>query len=93
MADIVAVAGPVTIMVLTTLTSLMGLRRGRGRIGPWEVLREMARGRSAAAAERECRATAVEVLDRLPAGGRLDMVDDRGHRRTYHVSTRSEESP
>ncbi|WP_327737568.1 hypothetical protein OG749_31435 [Streptomyces nojiriensis] len=89
MADIVAVAGPVTIMVLTML---IRLRKGHGRIGPWEVLRVLACGRSAAAAEREYRATAVEVLDRLPAGGRLDMVDDRGHRRTYHVSTWSEES-
>ncbi|MFD4476701.1 hypothetical protein ACFWPU_11395 [Streptomyces sp. NPDC058471] len=90
MADIVAVVGPITIVVLTML---IRLRRGHGRIGPWEVLRELARGRSATAAERECRATAVEVLDRLPGGGRLDMVDDRGHRRTYHVSPRSEENP
>ncbi|MFE0173341.1 hypothetical protein ACFWZ2_13565 [Streptomyces sp. NPDC059002] len=89
MADVVAVAGPITVVVLTMLIRLW---RGHGRIGPWEVLRELARGRSAAAAERECRATAVEVLDRLPAGGRLDMVDGRGHRRTYHVSTWSEEN-
>ncbi|MEU6676654.1 hypothetical protein [Streptomyces sp. NPDC046925] len=90
MSDTVAVAGPIAIMGLSVL---IRLGRGRGRIGPWEVLRELARGRSAAAAERECRATAVEVLDRLAAGGSLDMVDDRGHRRTFRVSPRSEVSP
>jgi hypothetical protein len=90
LTEIVALAGPVTLMVLA-LVSRLGT--GHGRIGVWEVLREVARGRSAAAAEREWRATTVEVLDRLPAGGGLDMVDDRGHRRTYRVLTRNDESP
>jgi hypothetical protein len=89
-AGIAALVGPVVLAVF----ALAGRLRARhGRIGPWEVLREVARGRSAAAAEREWRTTAVEVLERLPAGGGLDMVDDRGHRRTYRVLTRNDVSP
>jgi hypothetical protein len=90
LAEIVTLAGPVTLVVLT----LVGrLKAAQGRIGVWEVLREVARGRSAAVAEREWRATTVEVLDRLPAGGGLDMVDDRGHRRTYRVLTCNDMAP
>ena len=52
----------------------------------WEILLELAKGRTAAVAERERRATTVEVLDRLLHGGRVDEIDDGGHQRTYQVA-------
>lgn len=35
--------------------------------------------------ERERRATAVEIMERLPHGGRVDEVDESGRQRTYKV--------
>ncbi|MFJ2007984.1 hypothetical protein [Streptomyces chartreusis] len=57
----------------------------RGRPGLGEILLELAKGRAAAASERERRATTVEILDRLPHGGRVDEVDENGRQRTYAV--------
>jgi hypothetical protein len=64
----------------------MRLMSRRGRTGLGEILLELARGRAAAASERERRATTVEILDRLPHGGRVDEVDESGRQRTYEVA-------
>jgi len=72
----------------TGLLTLIGLlvRSRPGRIGLWEVLGELARGRTVAAAERERRATMVEVLNRLPPGGRIVELDERGCRRSVELA-------
>lgn len=51
-----------------------------------EVLLEFVRGRMAAAAERERRATMVEVLERLHNGGRLEETDASGRQRAIVVT-------
>jgi hypothetical protein len=63
----------------------MRLMSRRGRPGLWEVLLELAKGRTAAVSEKERRTTTVEILDRLPRGGRVDEVDESGRQRTYEV--------
>lgn len=78
------------LVLLVGLT--MRLASQRGRPGLWEVLLELAKGRTTAASERERRATAVEVLERLPDGGRMYEVDERGRQRTYEVALATKRS-
>ncbi|MFJ4713485.1 hypothetical protein [Streptomyces sp. NPDC088785] len=82
--------GGAATMVGSGLVLLVGLAMRlpsrRGHPGLWDVLLELAKGRATAASERERRATAVEVLERLPDGGRMHEVDERGRRRTYEVA-------
>lgn len=70
-------------MLALGLTIRLLSRRGRPGLG--EILLELAKGRAAAASERERRATTVEILDRLPHGGRVDELDGSGRQRTYEV--------
>ncbi|MFF4427438.1 hypothetical protein ACFY04_43200 [Streptomyces sp. NPDC001549] len=86
--EIAAIVGSGVLAVLGLL-----LRSRPGRTGLWEVLGELARGRTAAATERERRATVLEVLDRLPTGGRLVEVDERGCRRTVEVHPQARRRP
>jgi hypothetical protein len=58
----------------------------RGRPGLWDILLELAKGRAAAVSEREHRATTVEILQRLPQGGRIDEMDENGRQRVYEVA-------
>ncbi|WP_324790410.1 hypothetical protein [Streptomyces sp. H51] len=76
----------VTTGAVFALGLTMRLMSRRGHTGLGEILLELARARSAAASERERRATTVEILDRLPHGGRVDEVDDSGRQRTYEVT-------
>jgi len=82
-AEVVTVIGSGAVLVLGLTTRLMS---GRGRPGLWEILLELAKGRTAAASERERRATMVEILDRLPQGGRVDEVDESGRQRSYEIA-------
>lgn len=70
---------------IAVLGLLLRWGRRRDRLGPWDVLQELARGRCAVTAERERRATVVQMLDRMDAGGRVDEVDEHGRRRTFQV--------
>lgn len=77
-------AGATLLFLLLGLGVRLVQRKGPG-LG--EVLQELARGRTAAAVERERRATTVEVLDRLSAGGRIEVTDERGRRAVYKVAS------
>ncbi|MFJ9634861.1 hypothetical protein ACIRU8_44945 [Streptomyces sp. NPDC101175] len=81
--EVATIAGSGAVFVLGLAVRLMS-RRGSTGLG--EILLELARGRAAAASERERRATTVEILDRLPHGGRVDEVDENGRQRTYEVT-------
>ena len=80
--EVATMIGSGVLLALGLTTRLMSRR---GRPGLWEILLELAKGRAAAASERERRATTVEILDRLPHGGRIDEVDESGRQRTYEV--------
>jgi hypothetical protein len=84
--EVATLIGSGAVIALGLTTRLMSRR---GRPGMWEILLELAKGRAAAASERERRATTVEILDRLPHGGRVDEVDESGRQRTYEVAPAS----
>lgn len=75
--------GTGAVLALGLAARLMSWRR---RPGLGEILLELARGRTAAVSERERRTTTMEILERLPNGGRVDEIDDDGHQRTYKVA-------
>ncbi|MFD4610024.1 hypothetical protein ACFWOT_18375 [Streptomyces sp. NPDC058440] len=81
--EVATVIGSGGVIALGLIIRLMS-RRGRPGLG--EVLLELAKGRAAAVSERERRATTMEILDRLPHGGRVDEVDESGRQRTYEVA-------
>ena len=83
-AGLAAITGTGALTIIGLL-----LRSRAGSAGLWEVLGELARGRTAAMAERERRATMVEVLDRLTEGGRLVEIDERGKRHSLEVRPRT----
>ncbi|MEV0982340.1 hypothetical protein [Streptomyces sp. NPDC049915] len=79
---------------VSALAALVGLRvrRPEGGSSLWDVLHELARGRSRTGLERERRATLVVMLDRLPGKG-VRMEDTAQGSRTVisgHVESRSE---
>ena len=82
-AEVATMVGSSAVFALGLAMRLMVRRRGTG-VG--EILLELARGRAAAMSERERRLTTVEILNRLPHGGRVDEVDENGRQRSYQVA-------
>jgi hypothetical protein len=79
-----------TAAIMLGAAARVAWRRGRSsRTGPWDVLLELARGRTAVRAEQERRETIADVVERLPQGGRVVEVDRQGQRRSYEVSPRN----
>lgn len=71
-----AVGGTAAIMLLG-----LALRPRKNGVGLWDVLHELARGRTASGMERERRATLTVLLRKLP-DRRVQLEDNRHGRRT-----------
>jgi hypothetical protein len=74
--------------VLAAVAAAVGwmARRG-GRAGLWQLLGDMARGRSRMRAERERRYVLVELVERLPPGSRLVVRESPGGQSSVDVRT------
>lgn len=74
--------------VLAAVAAAVGwmARRG-GRAGLWQLLGDMARGRSRMRAERERRDALVELVERLPPGSRLVVRESPGGQSSMDVRT------
>ncbi|MFE4997830.1 hypothetical protein ACFRH4_42190 [Streptomyces mirabilis] len=74
--------------VLAAVAAAVGwvARRG-GRAGLWQLLGDMARGRSGMRTERERRYALVELVECLPPGSRLVVRESPGGQRSMDVRT------
>jgi hypothetical protein len=84
--EVLHAAGGSAAVFLLVLLGLV-LRPRRNGVGLWDVLHELARGRTAGGMERERRATLTVMLRRLP--DREVQVEDGAHGRRTVIGQRA----